>query len=453
MMNYKKEISGLKVTVLGAARSGISAARLLKRLGAIPFVSDISDEVKMMNAVTQLRAEQIDFEFSEHTEKVFDASFVIVSPGVPTDSKIVKEFIARGIRVISEIEFASHFFNGIIVAITGTNGKTTTTSLMEHILKTANKKVVACGNIGTAFSDVILRDEKFDYAALEVSSFQLDRIENFKPRISVILNITPDHLNRYDNSFEKYTESKLRIFMNQSEDDVCIINYDDGLLKNSTQLIKAKLLPFSLKSKIDNGAFLTDSELVYNENNIEKFRCKLSDISLKGEHNYANSMADVIAAKQIGISNEDILNGLNTFPGVEHRLEFVRNFNGIKFINDSKATNVDSVWYALNSFENPIILILGGLDKGNDYSKIENLVKLKVKKIYAIGSSSDKVFEYFNNIVPVQIAETLEECVKNSALSASEGDIVLLSPACASFDMFNNYEHRGEVFKKAVESL
>ncbi|MBX2975038.1 MAG: UDP-N-acetylmuramoyl-L-alanine--D-glutamate ligase [Ignavibacteriaceae bacterium] len=452
-MNYKEEISGLKVTVLGAARSGISAARLLKRLGAIPFVSDISDEVKMMNAVNQLRAEQIDYEFSEHSERVFDASFVIVSPGVPTDSKIVKEFIAKGIRVISEVEFASHYFNGVTIAITGTNGKTTTTSLMEHILKTAIKKVVACGNIGTAFSDVILRDEKYDYAALEVSSFQLDSIENFKPRISVILNITPDHLNRYDNSFEKYTESKLRIFMNQTQSEVCIINEDDDLLRSNSLKINARVFKFSTKTHIEDGAFLTESELVYNENNIEKFRCKLSDISLKGEHNYANAMAVVIAAKQIGISNEDILKGLITFPGVEHRLEFVRNFNGVRFINDSKATNVDSVWYALNSFENPIILILGGLDKGNDYSKIENLVKSKVKKIYAIGSSSDKVFEYFNSFVPVQIAETLEECVSNSNLLASEGDIVLLSPACASFDMFNNYEHRGEVFKKAVESL
>ncbi|HAY33682.1 MAG TPA: UDP-N-acetylmuramoyl-L-alanine--D-glutamate ligase [Bacteroidetes bacterium] len=452
-MNYKEEISGLKVTVLGAARSGISAARLLKRLGAIPFVSDISDEVKMMNAVNQLRAEQIDYEFSEHSERVFDASFVIVSPGVPTDSKIVKEFIAKGIRVISEVEFASHYFNGVTIAITGTNGKTTTTSLMEHILKTAIKKVVACGNIGTAFSDVILRDEKYDYAALEVSSFQLDSIENFKPRISVILNITPDHLNRYDNSFEKYTESKLRIFMNQTQSEVCIINEDDDLLRSNSLKINARVFKFSTKTHIEDGAFLTESELVYNENNIEKFRCKLSDISLKGEHNYANAMAVVIAAKQIGISNEDILKGLITFLGVEHRLEFVRNFNGVRFINDSKATNVDSVWYALNSFENPIILILGGLDKGNDYSKIENLVKSKVKKIYAIGSSSDKVFEYFNNFVPVQIAETLEECVSNSTLLASEGDIVLLSPACASFDMFNNYEHRGEVFKKTVESL
>jgi UDP-N-acetylmuramoylalanine--D-glutamate ligase len=269
----------------------------------------------------------------------------------------------------------------------------------------------------------------------------------------MILNITPDHLDRYENSFEKYKASKFRIFENQTDEDCLILNADDSTLNNAAETSNVQKYYFSTKKRLNNGAYFENGEFFYTINGESEKVCDAADLFIKGEHNYANALAVLIVAKKIGLSNESIAKAFSSFKGVEHRLEFVREINGIKFINDSKATNVDSVWYALKSFEEKILLILGGKDKGNDYDKIKDLVKEKVRKIYAIGSSKEKVFEFFNSTVEVERKETLQECVKAGLEDAKENEVVLLSPACASFDMFNNYEHRGEVFKEAVMSL
>lgn len=445
--------SGTKVTVLGAARSGVAVARLLKQLKAIPFVSEISPDEKFTDVVNILNQEGINYEFGKHSDSVFDSELVIISPGVPTNSEIVKQIQSRNIQIISELEFASSVSKALLIAITGTNGKTTTTSLMDHVLRKCKKDSHTAGNIGLAFSEIAGDLTENEFVSLEVSSFQLDFIENFKPKIAMILNITPDHLNRYNNDFGNYAASKLKIFSNQDENDYLILNADDDNLSEITKNVTPKLYHFSLKHELMKGAYLKDSTIVYVENGLEKFSCSINDISLRGEHNYANAMAVIIASKILGCSNADIIAALTSFNGVEHRLEFVRDVEGVAFINDSKATNVDSVWYALRSFDQPIFLILGGQDKGNDYSKIESLVVDKVKKIYAIGTSADTVFKYFHKKVKVEIKYSLEDCVLTANMETSPGDVVLLSPACASFDLFKNYEHRGEIFKKAVESL
>jgi UDP-N-acetylmuramoylalanine--D-glutamate ligase len=311
----------------------------------------------------------------------------------------------------------------------------------------------AAGNIGDAFTGIVSKVTEDDYVSLETSSFQLDHIKYFKPNFAMILNITPDHLDRYENSFEKYKASKFRIFENQTDEDCLILNADDSTLNNAAETSNVQKYYFSTKKRLNNGAYFENGEFFYTINGESEKVCDAADLFIKGEHNYANALAVLIVAKKIGLSNESIAKAFSSFKGVEHRLEFVREINGIKFINDSKATNVDSVWYALKSFEEKILLILGGKDKGNDYDKIKDLVKEKVRKIYAIGSSKEKVFEFFNSTVEVERKETLQECVKAGLEDAKENEVVLLSPACASFDMFNNYEHRGEVFKEAVMSL
>jgi UDP-N-acetylmuramoylalanine--D-glutamate ligase len=359
----------------------------------------------------------------------------------------------RGKKIISEIELAYYFCKGNIIAITGTNGKTTTTSLCEHVFNKCCVKTYAAGNIGLAFSEIVLDVKKNDVVALEVSSFQLDLIDKFKPKIGMILNITPDHLNRYQNKLENYINSKLRIYKNQDKEDFLILNKDNEATLNSMTAHKSRTFYFSLKEKVDNGCYLNEDNIYYKENGKELFKCSLENINLKGEHNYANAMSVIIAAKIMGLNNNSIKDALGDFQGVEHRLEFVREINGVRFINDSKATNIDSVWYALRSFNNPVFLILGGQDKGNDYNQIKELVTEKVKKIYAIGSSAEKIFNFFHGMVKVEIQPSMESAVAAANKEARENDIVLLSPACASFDMYQNYEHRGQVFKEAVKKL
>ena len=289
--------------------------------------------------------------------------------------------------------------------------------------------------------------------ALETSSFQLDHITGFKPKIAAILNITPDHLNRYDNKYENYINAKYKIFENQDENDYLILNADSEYTAKENLGIKSKIIYFSLEKEFENGVFRKEDEIIYKENGEVKFTCSVNDLNLRGEHNMANCMAVIAFAKLCGAENSKIIEALKSFQGVEHRLEFVREIDGVKYINDSKATNVDSVWYALRSFNEPLFLILGGLDKGNDYNQIKELVLNKVEKIYAIGKSADKVFNFFHKDIKVEIKNTLEDCVVSANLEARSGDVVLLSPACASFDMFNSYEHRGKVFKEAVNNL
>jgi len=446
------DITHKKISIIGAVRSGIGAAKLAKNLGAIPFVSDAGSEEKLMSSIEILKNEKINFEISQHSEKVFGCDLMVVSPGVPSDSEVIKNAKSKNIKVISELEFASSFCEGNVIGITGTNGKTTTASLCGYLINECGKKTYTAGNIGLAFSEIATEVKKNEFVSLEISSFQLDLIDKFKPKVAMLLNITPDHLNRYENSVEKYASSKLRVFENQDASDYLILSKDSELLDQYFQKAKSNIFFFSTIKKISNGCYFENDEVRFVRNDVEEFSCKVSDIAIKGEHNIHNAMAVIIAAKIFNLDNEKIVEALKSFKGVEHRLEIVREIEGVKFINDSKATNVDSVIVALKSFDGPIFLILGGQDKGNDYAVIEDLVVEKVKKIYAIGSSAEKVFNFFHGKVKTEIKKDFEEVINTAISEARAGDVVLLSPACASFDMFENYEHRGKVFKKIINN-
>lgn len=447
-----QNITDKKITVLGAVRSGLGAAKLIKQMGGIPFVSDAAGEEKLSASLDVLKNAGIEYECGGHTDRIYDCDFMITSPGVPSNSTVMLNASERNIPVISEVEFASWFCQGKIVSITGTNGKTTTTSLCTHVLNHCGITTFSAGNIGLAFSEVVPEIGENDVVALETSSFQLDHIDSFRPDIAAILNITPDHLDRYNNRLEEYIAAKYRIFENQTSDDKLILNADDRYLPGETTVRSAKYA-FSLSAPQSDGAWLEDRQLHIAFDGKEIYSVPVSSVSLKGEHNYANIMVVMIIAAILGCDKDKVIEALGTFPGVEHRLEFVRELDGVIYINDSKATNVDSVWYALRSFDEPIFLILGGKDKGNDYDQIRDLVVDRVKKIYAIGSSAEKVFNYFHKLVKVEVKNTLEDCIIAANSEARENEIVLLSPACASFDMFDSYEHRGKVFKEAVNKL
>ena len=447
------EIKDKKISVIGAVRSGVGAAKLIKALGGKPFVSDSGTEKKLADSIAKLKENKIEFEIGSHSKRVFDCDLMVISPGVPSDAAVIKKAVENKIKVISEIELAASFCKGKIIAITGTNGKTTTTSLCTYVLNSCGLKAYSAGNIGVAFSEIALDVKEDEFVSLEVSSFQLDFIDRLQPKFAVILNITPDHLNRYENKFENYIQSKLKIYNNQDESDYLILNKDDETLNKSLTKHRSKDYYFSLKDAQPFGAYVLNDKVIFNEDSFMEFSCGVSDINLKGEHNVANAMAVISIVKILKGDNEKLKQALGSFKGVEHRLEFVREIEGVSFINDSKATNVDSVWYALRSFDEPIFLILGGQDKGNDYNKIKDLVIKKVVKIYAIGSSADKVFNFFHSLVKVEIKNSMEEAVHAANNEARQNEVVLLSPACASFDMFDNYEHRGKVFKEAVNKL
>ncbi len=447
------DIAKNKISIIGAVRSGISSAKLAKKNGAIPFVSDMSDNTDLRNSMLVLDKLNIKYELGKHSDKVFDCDFIITSPGVPSDANVIIEAKSKGIKIVSEIEFASWFCEGNIIAITGTNGKTTTTSLCTHVLNSAGLTCYSAGNIGLPFSDVVEKISTEDYVALEVSSFQLDFIDQFAPLYAIMLNITPDHLDRYENRFDLYIKSKMRIVKNQNAKHNFIYNGDDENIPLGYISEEVNLIAFSIDKSLTNGCFLDEDWIVYSKNNDEINICKINDLRLKGEHNLMNSMAVISVAMDLGIDKEAVNNAMRTFKGVEHRLEFVREINGIKFINDSKATNVNSVWYALRSFEEPIYLILGGKDKGNNYNDIKEEVKKRVKKIYAIGSSAKKVNDFFKNFKPVEIVESFEEAISKGLNEANAGSVFLLSPACASFDMFKNYEDRGIQFKNIVNNI
>ncbi|MFH1197757.1 MAG: UDP-N-acetylmuramoyl-L-alanine--D-glutamate ligase [bacterium] len=447
------KIHGKKISIIGAEKSGLSAAKLVKKFGGIPFVTDFNAREKLSKQIELLEDEKIAYEYGTHSAKVFHCDFIITSPGVPTNSRVLAKAFTKNIKVISELEFASLFCKGKIISITGTNGKTTTTSLCAHTLNHCGVKTYAAGNIGLPLSEIVSDVKENECVALETSSFQLDYMDKFKPFISMILNLTPDHLDRYEDDFEKYVKSKVAVTKNQDANDYFISNEDDFNTSINVHNEKVNRFGFSLNKELPNGSYMKDGGLFFTRDGVKTEICKVSDMSLKGEHNIANTLAVLSAAKILNLPDEKIKESFGNFPGVEHRLEFVREVNGIKFINDSKATNVDSVWYALKSFDEPIILILGGKDKGNNYDQIRDLVKKHVKKIYAIGVSASKVYNYFKDYVPVVKKSTLDDCVVSGRTDAAPNEIVLLSPACASFDMFDNYEHRGRVFKNAVMGL
>ena len=442
-----------KVSVIGAVRSGVAVAKLLKSHDANVFVSDSAVADKLQSFILNLQSEKIEYEVGKHSNRVYECELMVISPGVPSNAPVVLEAQKRKIKVVSELEVSSWFCRAPIVAITGSNGKTTTTTLTGRILSDAKKKHVVAGNIGTAFSSVVMELAETDIAVLEVSSFQLDHIDKFRPKISVLLNITPDHMDRYDHSMERYAASKARVFKNQRADDVLIYNIDDEWTNKIIHQAQCRKIGLSVQKKLTEGAFIEDGKLI---TSIDGTRTEIIDISqifIKGMHNLYNSMAAVLVGQLLGVDTTLIQSTLKTFEGVEHRLEFVRKLNEVSYYNDSKATNVDSVWFALQSFKEPIVLFLGGRDKGNDYSRLTELVRKQVKAIVAIGESADIVERSFKGTTVITKASSMEEAVNIARFLAQPGDVVLLSPACASFDWFKNYEHRGEVFKGLVNKL
>jgi UDP-N-acetylmuramoylalanine--D-glutamate ligase len=447
------EIKGKKISIIGAVRSGIAAAKLAKKLGAIPFVSDSGSKEKLDNSIQVFESIGINYEYGGHTEKIFDCDFIVTSPGVPTNSTVLMKAVDKNIKVISELEFASAFCEGTIISITGTNGKTTTTELISYIINECGRKCYVAGNIGTAFSDITLEVGSDEFVALETSSFQLDFIDEFKPKFSMILNITPDHLDRYNNSFDEYIVSKMKVSQCQNENDFFIFNADDPYIKPNIKNKRVQELSFSLINEVPSGAFYKNNKLFFALSGEAFEICSNTDLYIKGGHNIANALAAISVVKTLNFPGERIKTALSSFKGVEHRIEFVRAIDGVEYFNDSKATNVDSVTVALKSFEKPIYLILGGKDKGNNYDDIKELIVKRVKKIYAIGVSAEKVFNYFNAIIPTEIKKTMEDCVLAARKEAESGSVVLLSPACASFDMYDSYEHRGKVFKEIVCKL
>ena len=443
-----REIKGKHITILGAARSGIAAADLLFRQGAEVFVSDIAKEEIKNNEINKLKGLGIPFEFGKHSDRVFDSDFVVLSPGIPVASDIVQKILKLNIPVLSEIEIASWFCKSPMIAVTGSNGKTTTTTLIGEMLKTEQPQRIQAGNIGNPFASQVLNSVEDNWTVIEVSSFQLETIEEFHPKVVVLLNLAPNHLDRYEGNYEKYVSAKLNILKNLNQDDFIIYNFDDRLLSEKIQYSKAQKLSFSTLNK-NADAFLSDSILMIE--NAELIDTKI--IKLNGIHNYMNSMAAVLASRKAGISKDSIIKILQEFSGVEHRLEFVREFNGIDYVNDSKATTVESLAVALQSFDHPIVLIAGGKDKGSDFSKLNPLIGKYTREVILIGVAKEKMSNSWAKIKPVHFADTLEEAVMMATQIAKEKDTVLLSPACASFDMFTDYEDRGKQFKSIVNNL
>jgi len=449
----KDRVIGKKVGIFGMARSGLACAELLKKLGAEVFVTDTKPSHLLALQIAQLTELDIDFETGGHTSKALASKdYLVISPGVPLNIPVLKEAQSLGVPIFSEIEVAFWLTDAKIVGITGSNGKTTTTTLVGEILKEDKKECEIGGNIGIPFSSLVEKVSKDGIIVLELSSFQLERIEEFKPYLSVVLNLTPDHLDRYPD-LRSYMEAKLRIFENQTEVDVAVLNADD---KNSMELAlysASRKIFFSTQKELELGAFVRNGMLFYKMNGKEEKIIETKDIGIKGPHNLSNAAAAGAICAILGASPVSMRETLKRFKGVEHRLEEVATLLGVKFVNDSKATNVDSVWYALQSVKEPIILIAGGKDKGGDFTKLRELLPNRVKALILIGEAKEKIHEALSDLVLTFHANSLEEAVELSFKKAEAGDTVLLSPACASFDMFKDYEHRGEVFKSSVKSL
>lgn len=442
-----------KIVILGGGESGVGAALLAKAKGFEVFLSDKGGLQE--NYRQTLIENNIDFEENQHTEaKILDADEVIKSPGIPDKVPLIQALIAKKIPIISEIEFAARYTKAKIIAITGSNGKTTTTLLIYHLLKNAGINVGLAGNIGDSFAKQVL-ENNFDWYVLEISSFQLDNMYDFKADVGILLNITPDHLDRYNYEFQNYVDAKFRILQNMTLNDDFIFYAESEAIINELKRknFVVNQLPISLEKNIAKGAYFQNNYLHICNRSVD-FNIDVNELPIRGPHNYINAMAAVLAAQRVGLSNGQIKDGLLSFKSVVHRLEPVRELAGIKFINDSKATNVDSVFYALNSFEEPIILILGGIDKGNDYTQIMPLVHKKVKALICLGKDNNKLRSCFTPIVPILIeSQDIGKAVQQCYDLATSGDVVLLSPACASFDLFKNYEDRGNQFKAAVLSL
>lgn len=441
-----------KLVILGGGESGVGAALLGKKQGFQVFLSDTNPLKEKYRF--KLVQNNIEFEEGAHTESaILQADLIIKSPGIPLKSDMIQKILSRGISVISEIEFASRYTNAKIIAVTGSNGKTTTASLIYHILEKAGFNVELGGNIGKSFAELVVNDTN-EYYVLEISSFQLDDVVSFKPYIAILLNITPDHLDRYDYKLELYARSKFKITENQSKEDYFVYNYDDDTIVELLEQIntQAKKIPYSMSKKEKDGSYEEDKNIVVSYP--EKLELPTSDFALRGKHNVSNTMAAATVANILKIRKDTLRRSLSDFQAVEHRLEFVLKVGGVEFINDSKATNVNAVYYALESMNNSTVWIVGGTDKGNDYSSLLSLVQKKVKAIVCLGSDNEKIKDTFDGIVD-NLVETnsMQEAVRMAYMLGKKGDTVLLSPACASFDLFENYEDRGRQFKAEVKKL
>jgi UDP-N-acetylmuramoylalanine--D-glutamate ligase len=438
---------------LGGGESGVGAAILAKKKGFEVFVSDkgeIKDKYKSV-----LRNIDVEWEERKHTEsKILNATEVVKSPGIADTVPLILKIKEKGVKVISEIEFAGRYTNAKIIGITGSNGKTTTTLLTFHMLQKAGLNVGLAGNVGESLAKQVAEDDKGFYV-LELSSFQLDGMIDFKVDIAMILNITPDHLDRYDNQFENYVASKFRILQNQTKYNKIIYCYDDDVIRKGIEEgdYKGVKHPFSIKTITSNGGYINKEKLIINTNN-KLFKMKITELALQGKHNLYNSMASGIAGRVLDLNKEVIRESLTDFQNIEHRLEEVGKVHGITFVNDSKATNVNSTWFALESCQNPVVWIVGGVDKGNDYEMLAELVSDKVKAIICLGKDNKKIHEAFNDIIEdIVDTESAQDAVNMAYQLSKKGDTVLLSPACASFDLFDNYEDRGQQFKRAVKGL
>ena len=447
------ELKNKRVLVVGLGRSGAASAIFLQEHGAKVIVSDSKSEAQLQSDVPALLDRGISIETGQHGQRTFrDQDLIVVSPGVPSDQPQLQHARTLGIPVIGEVELAFRFLQGKVLAITGSNGKTTTTSLVGEILAKSGKKTLVGGNIGTPVISLAGQSTPDTSTVLEISSFQLESIEQFRPWIAAILNITPDHLDRH-HTFAAYVDAKARIFERQQASDFAVLNADDPTCVGLKDRVKAQLLWFSRKQRAENGAFLSGDQVIFRQNGKEHAVLSRSDIELKGDHNLENVLAAVCMTMLAGCTPQQVRQGVKEFRAVEHRLELVATINGVTFYNDSKATNVDATVKALESFPGNIHIILGGKDKGSDYTVLNPLLRERVKRVYLIGAASDKIASQVGNATAVVRSGILERAVRQAFDAAQTGDVVLLAPACASFDQFENYEHRGRVFKDLVRAL
>jgi UDP-N-acetylmuramoylalanine--D-glutamate ligase len=447
------ELDGKRVLVVGLGRSGVASALFLQSRGARVTVSDAKSEDQLREQIPTLLDAGIAVETGAHGERTFrNQDLIVVSPGVPVDAEPLVQARALGQPVIGEIELAFQFLNGPIVAITGSNGKTTTTTLVGEIIAACGFNTLVGGNIGTAAISLTEKATPETAIVLEVSSFQLETIRSFRPKVAVVLNVTPDHLDRH-HTFKAYVDAKARIFENQQADDFAVLNADDPTCVELAERTRAQVFWFSREHEVESGSFVRDGQIVFRGNGLAQTVLAVPEIPLKGSHNLENVLAAVCAGALMGCAPEKIRNAIVNFKAVEHRLEYVATIGGVEYYNDSKATNVDATMKALQSFPAKIHLILGGKDKGSDYTMLNDLLRERVKSVYTIGAAAEKIQSHIKGTTQIVSSGTIQAAVKQASSIAQPGDVVLLAPACASFDQFQNYEHRGRVFKELVGQL
>lgn len=445
-------IIGKRVTVLGAARSGVAIARLLSKKGASVFVSEKAPLEMKQEQAGRLEAASIPYEFGEHTPRILEADLCVLSPGIPVSSPVVEALAGRNIPIVGELEASSWFCRSPIVAVTGSNGKSTATALLGKIFEADGRPCVVAGNIGQPFSRCVEKIGSDGVAVLEVSSFQLETVHTFRPRVAVFLNLTPDHLDRHG-SMEVYGSLKARLFENQTADDFAVVKGSDKRVLALTSHIKSRITLFGVRHESLDSGFVQDDVLKLRLADVEEYLMPVSEMGLRGEHNVENALAAALASRLMGVKGESIDKALREFEGLPHRMERVRRLRGVLWVNDSKATNVDSVWYALGSYSEPIVWIAGGRDKDSDFSALRRRVKDHVRFIILLGEAADKMATSFEGIKPITRVGSLEEAVEEASNRAETGNVVLLSPGCASFDMFRDFEQRGDRFKALVRQL